>query len=99
MGSAAEKWLIMVNGSTVIGLFEGMFDRNMLTFNPGWGPGAAPLDDFVDVREIQAKLQADGIDIMTPTDPDGTAPAHIVVLDPDGNPVLLDQHVPRPSAD
>lgn len=99
MGEGDKNWLIMVNGSTVIGLFQGMFDKNLLTFNPGWGPGATPLDDFVDVREIQAKLEADGIEITTPTDPDGTDPAHIVVVDPDGNPVLLDQHVPRPSKD
>jgi len=96
-GDPDQGWQILVNGSTVIGLFQGMFEKNMLTFNPGWGPGATPLDDFIDVREIQAKLDAAGVEIETRAEEDGDGPAHIVVIDPDGNPVLLDQHVPKPA--
>lgn len=92
-GDASQGWLILKNGSTVIGLFQGMFDRNILTFNPGWDQSAQPLASFTDVREIQASLEAEGVDITTRADPDTTGPAHIILSDPDGNVVMLDQHV------
>lgn len=97
-GMAEQGWLILGCGDTKVGLFQGMFERNMLTFNPGWGPNAEPLAAFTDVRQVQAHLQAQGIALQTSTDPDGTGPAHIVVIDPDGNPVMLDQHVPKPTS-
>ena len=92
-GDAAQGWLILKNGSTVIGLFQGMFEKNILTFNPGWDQAAQPLASFTDVREIQASLDAEGVDITTRADPDTTGPAHIILSDPDGNVVMLDQHV------
>ena len=92
-GDAAQGWLILKNGSTVIGLFQGMFEKNILTFNPGWDQAAQPLGSFTDVREIQASLDAEGVDITTRADPDTTGPAHIILSDPDGNVVMLDQHV------
>ena len=96
-GDASQGWLILKNGSTVIGLFQGMFERNILTFNPGWDQDARPLPAFTDVREIQASLDAAGVAISTRADPDGTGVEHIVLSDPDGNVVMLDQHVPRPA--
>ena len=92
-GDAAQGWLIQKNGSTVIGLFQGMFEKNILTFNPGWDQAAQPLASFTDVREIQASLDAEGVDITTRADPDTTGPAHSIRSDPDGNVVMLDQHV------
>ena len=92
-GDAAQGWLILKNGSTVIGLFQGMFDKNILTFNPGWDQAAQPLPSFTDVRQIQAALEARGVALDTRADPDTTGPAHIVLTDPDGNVVMLDQHV------
>lgn len=92
-GDAAQGYLILQNRGAVIGLFEGMFPRNMLTFNPGWDQQAQPVDGFTDVRELQARLQAAGLEITQAADPDGTGPASFVVVDPDGNPVLVDQHV------
>ena len=92
-GDAAQGWLILKNGSTVIGLFQGMFEKNILTFNPGWDQAAEPLASFTDVRQIQASLDAEGVDITTRADPDTTGPAHIILSDPDGNVVMLDQHV------
>ena len=92
-GDAAQGWLILKNGSTVIGLFQGMFEKNILTFNPGWDQAAQPLASFTDVREIQASLDAEGVDITTRADPDTTGPAHIILSDPDGNVVMVDQHV------
>ena len=88
-GDAAQGWLILKNGATVIGLFQGMFEKNILTFNPGWDQAAQPLASFTDVREIQASLDAEGVDITTRADPD----THIILSDPDGNVVMLDQHV------
>jgi catechol 2,3-dioxygenase-like lactoylglutathione lyase family enzyme len=95
-GDIAQNWLILRNGTTVIGLFQGMFDKNCLTFNPGWSADGTALPEFEDVRDIQSRLQADGIELIETADPDGTGPAHITMVDPDGNPILLDQHVPRP---
>jgi len=92
-GDEAQNWLILKNGDCVIGLFQGMFDRNMLTFNPGWAQGGEPLDDFTDVRELEASLKASGVEINKPVDPDTTGPGSFVITDPDGNPILLDQHV------
>ena len=97
-GNADQGWLILTQGTTTIGLFHGMFPKNMLTFNPGWGQEATPLDRFMDVRDIQAALDAAGVAVETRCDPDSTGPAHISVVDPDGNPILIDQHVPKPSS-
>jgi lactoylglutathione lyase len=92
-GDAGQGWLILKNGPTVIGLFQGMFDRNMLTFNPGWDGEAKPLDSFVDVRELQRQLKASGVTLKTEADETTKGPAHFVAVDPDGNPILVDQHV------
>jgi catechol 2,3-dioxygenase-like lactoylglutathione lyase family enzyme len=92
-GDPSQGWLILKNGSTVIGLFQGMFDHNILTFNPGWDQGANPLESFTDVREVQKSLDAQGVSITTRADHDSTGPAHIVLSDPDGNVIMLDQHV------
>ena len=90
---ASQGWLIMKSPSCVIGLFQGMFEKNILTFNPGWDDSAQPLDTFTDVREIQEKLKADGIEFASDADETTTGPASFVILDPDGNPILVDQHV------
>ena len=92
-GEPDQGWQIMRNGSTTIGLFAGMFERNILTFNPGWDADARPLDDFVDVRQLQERLEAAGMEFESKADPATTGPASFVVVDPDGNPVLVDQHV------
>lgn len=92
-GEASEGWLIMKSSSCVIGLFQGMFEQNILTFNPGWDSSAQPLDSFTDVREIQEKLKADGIEFASEADETTTGPASFVIVDPDGNPILVDQHV------
>lgn len=91
-GDAAQGWLILKNGSTVIGLFRGMFEKNMLTFNPGWDQNAQPLPEFTDVRELQRQLKAAGVALTTEANETTTGPAHFVVVDPDGNPILVDQH-------
>ena len=92
-GDPAQGWLILKNGSTVIGLFQGMFDKNILTFNPGWDQSANPLPTFTDVREVQRALDAAGVALTTRADPESAGPAHIVLADPDGNVIMLDQHV------
>lgn len=92
-GGDSEHYLIMVNGETVIGLFQGMFDENVLTFNPGWrGPGEDSGDDFLDVREIAARLEEAGLKLTTRSIEGESGPGHIVLVDPDGNSVLIDQH-------
>lgn len=91
-GNAEHGYLILKNGSTVIGLFQGMFDRNMLTFNPGWDENAQPVDPFTDVRELQKRLKAAGVELMSEADEAGSGPASIMLADPDGNPILIDQH-------
>ncbi|MYA11357.1 MAG: VOC family protein [Gemmatimonadetes bacterium] len=96
-GGDDEKYLIMINGTTIIGLFQGLFDKNILTFNPGLAQDTSAVVDFTDVRDIRASLLADGIEIANDTDPDGTGPASIVVMDPDGNPILVDQFFPKPA--
>jgi hypothetical protein len=93
MGDASQGWLILRNGPTVIGLFRGMFEKNMLTFNPGWDGDAKPLAAFSDVRELQRRLKAEGVTFVTEADEATTGPASFMVVDPDGNPILLDQHV------
>lgn len=92
-GVAAENWLILRNGNHTIGLFHGMFDRNTLTFNPGWDDNANPRAPFTDVRELQRQLKAQGVQLMAEADETTTGPAYLMALDPDGNPVLVDQHV------
>jgi len=91
-GVPDQNWLILKNGEVVIGLFQGMFEKNLLTFNPGWDQSAQPLDPFTDVRELQKRLKAAGVAIQTEADEATTGPAHFVVVDPDGNPILFDQH-------
>ncbi|MCX2864664.1 VOC family protein [Paucibacter sp. PLA-PC-4] len=92
-GDASQNWLILKNGEHVIGLFQGMFERNMLTFNPGWTQQADPLQSFTDVRELQRQLKAQGLVLLSEADEASSGPASFVVIDPDGNPVLVDQHV------
>ncbi len=91
-GEAEQGWLILRNGATTIGLFQGMFERNMLTFNPGWDADAQPLDTFTDVRELERQLDAQGVEFASRTERGTTGPASFVVVDPDGNPILFDQH-------
>lgn len=91
-GAAEQNWLILRNGTTTLGLFQGMFERNLLTFNPGWDETATNVDgEFVDVREHQKRLEAAGIEPVTRVE-DGEGPGSFVVIDPDGNPILVDQH-------
>jgi predicted enzyme related to lactoylglutathione lyase len=92
-GEMEKNYLIMKNGNSLIGLFQGMFENNILTFNPGWDENAHPLDEFDDVRDIQRQLKSEGLDIMNPTDEKGSGPGSFVVVDPDGNTILIDQHV------
>jgi catechol 2,3-dioxygenase-like lactoylglutathione lyase family enzyme len=92
-GDAAQNWLIMKNGDHVIGLFQGMFEKNILTFNPGWNQDARKLDAFTDVRELQRQLKAQGVQLVTEADESTTGPAAFIAVDPDGNPILVDQHV------
>jgi lactoylglutathione lyase len=91
-GDISQNWLIMKNGSTVIGLFQGMFDKNILTFNPGWNQNAENLDSFTDVRDIQKELKAKGIKFSMEADESTEGPAHFTIVDPDGNQILVDQH-------
>lgn len=92
-GDPTQNWLILRNGSAVLGLFQGMFERNVLTFNPGWDENAGPVGTFTDVREHQRRLKAAGLPFAVETSETSTGPASFVVIDPDGNPVLVDQHV------
>ena len=92
-GDISQNWLILKNGEHVIGLFQGMFEKNLLTFNPGWDQNAQNLISFTDVREIQRQWKAQGVEIVTEADENTTGPAYIMVVDPDGNPILVDQHV------
>lgn len=92
-GMPVSTWAILKNGDCVIGLFQGMFEKNMLTFNPGWDQNAKPLASFTDVRELQRQLKASGITPITEANETTQGPAHLVVVDPDGNPILIDQHV------
>ena len=92
-GNAAQNWLILKNGEHVIGLFQGMFEKNILTFNPGWDSNAQKLASFTDVRELQRRLKAQGVQLQVEADESTTGPASFVAVDPDGNPILVDQHV------
>jgi predicted enzyme related to lactoylglutathione lyase len=94
--SSDQGWCILKNGDAVIGLFQGMFEGNLLTFNPGWDQNANPQTEFEDIRSLQARLQAAGVAIDTPTEPDGQGPAQMMLKDPDGNAILVDQHVSAP---
>ncbi len=92
-GDISQNWLIMKNADHAIGLFQGMFEKNILTFNPGWDSDAQKLEAFTDVRELQRILRERGIKLETAADESGSGPASFVVVDPDGNPILFDQHV------
>lgn len=92
-GDASQNWLIMKSGPTVIGLFQGMFDKNMLTFNPGWDQSASAVDSFTDVRELQRSLKEQGVSLISEADESASGPASFIIADPDGNPILFDQHV------
>jgi lactoylglutathione lyase len=91
-GDIRQNWLIMKSGDAIVGLFQGMFERNMLTFNPGWNADAKEVDPFTDVRELQRRLKESGITIATEADEQTEGPGSFVVVDPDGNPILFDQH-------
>jgi lactoylglutathione lyase len=92
-GDPSKNWQILKNGNHVIGLFQGMFEKNILTFNPGWDSNAQKLATFTDVRDLQRSLKDQGVTLMTEADETSTGPASLIAVDPDGNPVLLDQHV------
>jgi catechol 2,3-dioxygenase-like lactoylglutathione lyase family enzyme len=92
-GDQSQNWLIMKNGDHAIGLFQGMFDKNILTFNPGWNREAQQLEKFTDVRELQRQLKERGVTLMTEADESSAGPASFMVADPDGNTILVDQHV------
>lgn len=92
-GDITQNWLILKNGDHVIGLFQGMFEKNMLTFSPGWDQDTQTLDTFTDVRDVQRHLKAQGVELVTEADENTTGPASLMVVDPDGNPILFDQHV------
>ena len=92
-GKASQKWLILKNGPHAIGLFQGMFEKNIMTFNPGWNSDAGKLDSFTDVRELQRQLKAKGVSLMTEADEATAGPASFMAVDPDGNTILVDQHV------
>jgi lactoylglutathione lyase len=92
-GEASQNWLILKNGDHAIGLFQGMFEKNILTFNPGWDSNAQRLAAFTDVRELQRQLKAQGVELQQVADESTTGPASFIVVDPDGNPIFVDQHV------
>jgi lactoylglutathione lyase len=92
-GDISQNWLILKNGMHIIGIFQGMFDKNMLTFNPGWDQNAQRVEDFTDVRELQRELKAQGLEFVYEADEGTTGPASFIVHDPDGNPILVDQHI------
>ncbi len=91
-GDETQNWLMLKNGQHVIGLFQGMFEDNLLTFNPGWDQEGSPVDPFTDVREIQRQLKAKDMEFDAEADESTTGPAHLIIVDPDGNPILIDQH-------
>jgi len=95
-GDQKQNWLVLSNGDARIGIFQGMFDRNMLTFNPGWDSEKNTLAEFDDVRDIQRRLKASGLTLTVEADESTTGPAYLMLTDPDGNPILIDQHVDRP---
>ncbi len=91
-GNINQKWLILKNGNAIIGLFQGMFEKNIITFNPGWNEDAHNVEPFDDVRVIQEHLKSCGIQLTSEADVNSTGPAHITLTDPDGNGILIDQH-------
>ena len=92
-GDASQNWLILKNGDHIIGLFQGLFEGNILTFNPGWDQNAQKLETFTDVRELQRQLRAQGVAFVNEADESTSGPAYFVAVDPDGNTILVDQHV------
>ena len=92
-GDASQNWLILRNSGHTIGLFQGMFEKNALTFNPGWDDNAEQVDTFTDIRDLQRQLKAQGVELLTEADETSTGPASFIAVDPDGNPILVDQHV------
>ena len=92
-GEITENWLILKNGETIIGLFQGMFEKNSLTFNPGWDKDAQKLDKYTDIREIQQHLKDQDVEFIAEVEENTTGPANFIILDPDGNPILVDQHI------
>ena len=92
-----KNYLVMQNDSSTIGLYQGMFDKNMLTYNPGWDRDKNTLPDFQDVRDIQIELKKSGLEPVVAADESTDGPAYLMLADPDGNPILIDQHVPKPS--
>ena len=95
-GKLEQNWLILQNGTTTIGLFQGMFEKNIMTFNPGWTKDKETLEEFQDVRELQSTLKERGLELSTEADESSKGPASFVLVDPDGNSILVDQHVPSP---
>ena len=93
MGNQAQNWLILKNGDHIIGLFQGMFPNNIMTFNPGWDQNAQKLSSFTDIRELQRQLKAQGVTLATEADESTTGPGSFMAVDPDGNTILVDQHV------
>ena len=91
-GVPDENWVIMKNGDTVIGLFQGMFEGNMMTFNPGWDQAAQPLDTFTDIRDVQKHLKSEGVTLDMEADETTSGPASMMLKDPDGNVIVVDQH-------
>ena len=96
-GDIAQNWVVLQNATSKIGLFQGMFEKNMLTFNPGWDHERQVLPDFDDVRDLQKLLKSQGVTLLAEADESSTGVAHFMLLDPDGNPILVDQHVPKPA--
>ncbi|MBL4808123.1 MAG: VOC family protein [Rhodobacteraceae bacterium] len=92
-GDPAQGWVILQGSSCKIGLFQGMFDKNILTFNPGWDGKAQPIEGFTDIRDLQKQLKADGVAFVEQADESTSGPAHFIIHDPDGNPIMVDQHV------
>ena len=92
-GDLSQNWIILKNGDCTIGLFQGMFEKNIMTFNPGWDNNAGQLESYTDVREIQKQLKEKGVTLESEADENTSGPASFIVVDPDGNPILIDQHV------
>ena len=93
MGDQSQNWLIMRNGEHVIGLFQGIFEKNLLTFNPGWNNEAQPIKEFTDVRVLQRQLKERGVNLISEADESAAGPGYMMMVDPDGNTILIDQHV------
>lgn len=91
-GCDDQNWAILKNGDSIIGLFQGMFEKNILTFNPGWDQDAKELESFTDIRELQKRLKDSGVEFESEADDSSTGPASFMIHDPDGNPILVDQH-------